>query len=72
MYIKDWKTEVDNVLKIRYYDLLEGNGKISKKVADEKAEAEYEKYQVIQDKNYISDFDTLILETTKIEKTNNR
>ena len=66
--MKDWKTEVDNVLKIRHYDLLESNGKISKKVADEKAEAEYEKYQVIQDKNYISDFDTLILETTKIEK----
>lgn len=68
MYMKDWKTEVDNVLKIRHYDLLEGNGKISKKVADEKAETEYEKYQVIQDKNYISDFDTLILEATKIDK----
>lgn len=66
--MKDWKAEVDNVLKIRHYDLLEGNRKISKKVADKKAEAEYEKYQVIQDKNYISDFDTLILETTKIDK----
>lgn len=72
MYMKDWKTEVDNVLKIRHYDLLDGNGKISKKVADKKAETGYEKYQVIQDKNYISDFDTLILETTKIDKKNNR
>lgn len=72
MYMKDWKTEVDNVLKIRHYDILEGNGKISKKIADEKAENEYEKFQFIQDKNYISDFDALVLETSKLDKKNNR
>ena len=33
----------------------------------EDAMKEYEKYRIIQDKNYISDFDKLILETKEIE-----
>ena len=32
-----------------------------------KAESEYEKYKVIQDNNYISDFDRLLNETKQIE-----
>ena len=36
--------------------------------AIEKAEKEYEKYRVIQDKNYVSDFDKLLLEIKEIEK----
>ena len=38
MYMKDWKKEVDNVLTMRHYNILEGKGKISKKEAYEKAE----------------------------------
>ena len=61
MYMKDWKKEVDNVLTMRHYNILEGKGKISKKEAYEKAEKEYEKYRVFQDKKFVSDFDILIL-----------
>ena len=68
MYMKDWKKEVDNVLILRHYDILEGKGKISKKEADEKAEQEYEKFKMIQDKNFVSDFDELILETESISR----
>ena len=67
MYMKDWKEEVDNVLKMRHYNILEGKGKISKLDADKKASDEYEKFKVKQDKNYISDFDKLTLETKKID-----
>ena len=70
MYMKDWKNEVDTILKLRHYDILEGKGKISKKEADKKAEKEYEKYKVIQDKNFVSDFDVLVLEAENIEKLN--
>lgn len=66
MYMKDWKKEVDTVLSIRHYDILEDKGKISKKEADQKAEKEYEKYKVIQDKKFLSDFDILLLETKNI------
>ena len=67
MYMEDWKEEVNNVLKMRHYKILEGKGKISKLDADKKASKEYEKYKVKQDRNYISDFDKLTLETKKLD-----
>lgn len=66
MYMNDWKKEVDMVLSMRHYDILESKGKISKKEAIKKAESEYEKYKIIQDKNYLSDFDMLIKEANNI------
>ena len=67
MYMNDWKNEVENALKVFHYEVLEGKGKILHKQAVNKAESEYEKYKVIQDKNYISDFDKLLNETKAIE-----
>ena len=67
MYMNDWKNEIENALKLFHYDILEGNGKISHKQAIQKAASEYEKYKVIQDKNYISDFDKLVKETEQLE-----
>ena len=67
MYMNDWKNEVENALKVFHYEVLDGKGKISHKQAVDKAESEYEKYKVIQDKNYISDFDKLLNETKEIE-----
>ena len=67
MYMNDWKNEVENALKVFHYEVLEGKGKISHKQAIDKAESEYEKYKVIQDKNYVSDFDKLLNETKEIE-----
>lgn len=67
MYMEDWKNEVENALKVFHYEVLEGKGKISHKTAIEKAFGEYEKYKVIQDKSFISDFDKLLIETKKIE-----
>ncbi len=67
MYMNDWKNEVENALRVFHYDILEGKGKISHKKAKEKAESEYEKYKVIQDNNYVSDFDRLLNETKQIE-----
>lgn len=60
-----WK----NTLKVLHYDILKGKGKISHKQAKEKAESEYEKYKVIQDNNYVSDFDRLLSETKQIENS---
>lgn len=55
------------MVKYRSYCVLENKGEIPYKKALEKAMKEYEKYRIIQDKNYISDFDKLILETKEIE-----
>ena len=67
MYMEDWKNEVENALKVFHYEVLEGKGKISHKQAITKAENEYEKYKISQDKNYVSDFDKLLNETKQIE-----
>ena len=67
MSMNDWKNEVETSLKLFHYDILEGKGKISNETAKQKAEKEYEKYKVIQDKKFISDFDRLLIETEKIE-----
>ena len=67
MYMNDWKNEVENALKVVHYDVWEGKGSITHKEAIDKAISEYEKYKVIQDKSYVSDFDKLIKETKKIE-----
>ena len=67
MYMNDWKNEVENALKVFHYEVLEGKGNISHKQAILKATSEYEKYKVIQDKNYVSDFDKLLSETKQIK-----
>ena len=67
MYMDDWRIEVENALKVFHYEMLEGKGKISHEMAKDKAFSEYDKYKVIQDKKFISDFDKLIIETKKIE-----
>ena len=67
MGLTTWKNEVENALKVFQYEVLEGKGRISHKQVITKAENEYEKYKVIQDKNYVSDFDRLLNETKQIE-----
>jgi hypothetical protein len=55
--MKDWIVFLDKFLTISDYPILFDKGKISALEAKIKAEAEYEKYRVIQDRDYISDFD---------------
>ncbi len=57
MHMKDWVKKLDAFLQLNEKDILRDNGKISNEIAIALAENEYEKYRVIQDKNYISDFD---------------
>ena len=67
MSMNDWKNEVESSLKLFHYEVLGGKGKISAEKAKQKAENEYEKYKVIQDKKFVSDFDRLLIETEKME-----
>ena len=67
MSMSDWKNEVETSLKLFHYDILDNKGKISSEKAKQKAEGEYEKYKIIQDKKFISDFDKLLIEAEKIE-----
>jgi len=62
MNMKDWTRFLNNFLELSDYPILRDNGKISALKAKLKAENEYEKYRVIQDQTYLSDFDKLLIE----------
>ncbi len=53
----EWGGFLNKFLELSKYPILQDQGKISALKAKLKAEKEYEKYRVIQDENYISDFD---------------
>lgn len=57
MTMADWKKQLDDFLTLYEYDKLDGGGSISAEQAKEKAYAEYDKFRLIQDKDYLSDFD---------------
>ena len=65
--MQEWKDKLEMFLNLNEYNILKDNGKIKREIADKLALDEYEKYRVVQDQKYISDFDELILETKNIE-----
>jgi len=60
MNMQDWIVFLDKFLALSDYPILLDKGKVSALEAKLKAEGEYDKYRVIQDENYISDFDRLL------------
>lgn len=62
--MKDWVQFLDKFLALSDYPILLDKGKLSALEAKIKAEAEYDKFRVIQDHNYISDFDKEIQRIT--------
>lgn len=55
--MEDWKEFLFQHLKANGYEPNDTAGKVSQEEAKDKAYGEYEKYKLIQDKSYISDFD---------------
>ena len=60
MTMEDWKTKLDAFLRFNDAEVLQDKGKITAAIAKEFAESEFEKYRVIQDSLYESDFDKLM------------
>jgi len=60
LYMKDWSKFLENFLQLSNFPILTDKGKVSMLEAKIKAEGEFEKYRVIQDKEYESDFDKAI------------
>jgi hypothetical protein len=57
MTMQDWEERLNGFLTIWDREVLKDNGKISAELAKAKAESEFEKYRIIQDRLYESDFD---------------
>jgi hypothetical protein len=57
MKMADWVSRLDAFLQFNEYQILKDAGKVSHEVAVKLAEKEYDKFRVIQDQNFESDFD---------------
>ena len=57
MTMEDWATRIDAYLSSDERPLLPDSGKVSHEFAKQYAETEFEKYRIIQDKLFSSDFD---------------
>ena len=60
MYMKDWVEKLNAFLQFNERDILEDKGKVTHEIAKAFAEGEYDKFRVIRDANYKSDFDKLM------------
>lgn len=68
MTMKDWIRKLDAFLIFNEYNILKDAGKVRAVVAKKFAEDEFNKFRVIQDKEYESDFDKLVEKTKKGKK----
>ena len=69
MTMEDWANKLDELLKLTDREILQDAGKISHKIACDKAITEFEIYRIIQDKLYESDFDKYLIELEKVERS---
>lgn len=60
MTMQDWAEQIDKFLELDERDILQNVGSISREIANNKALSEFEKYRVMQDRLYKSDFDKMI------------
>ena len=65
MTMADWASKLDAFLQFNDAELLQDKGKVTAAIAKAFAESEFEKYRILQDKEYMSDFDRLLLEKSE-------
>ena len=67
MTMADWASKLDAFLQFNDAEILQDKGKVTAAIAKAFAESEFEKYRLLQDKNYRSDFDRLIEESLQLD-----
>ena len=60
--MQDWESRLNRFIEMFEYGLLKDAGKVSAEIAKLHAETEFEKYRVIQDRLFLSDYDRYLLE----------
>ena len=64
--MEDWEKRLNSFIEMFEYGLLEDAGKVTAEIAKLHAETEFEKYRIIQDRLFESDFDRFILESGEL------
>lgn len=62
MSMEDWAKRLDGFLEFNGNEILTGVGKISAEQAKLHAETEFEKYRIVQDRLFMSDYDKFLIE----------
>lgn len=60
MTMQDWEERLNGFLKLWDRDILKDAGKVSAELAKAHAETEFEKYRIVQDRLFESDFDRVL------------
>lgn len=60
MTMQDWETRLNKFIEATDRDILQDTGKVTAEIAKAHAESEFEKYRIVQDRCYVSDFDVLL------------
>lgn len=60
--MQDWETRLNGFIEMFQYGLLNDTGKVTAEIAKLHAETEFEKYRIVQDRLFVSDFDRFVLE----------
>ena len=60
MTMEDWAKRLDAFLEFTEREILQDSGKVSAELAKAHAESEFEKYRIVQDRLFESDFDRVI------------
>ena len=60
MTMKDWETRLNKFIEATDREILQDAGKVSAEIAKAHAESEFEKYRIIQDRLFESDFDRMV------------
>ncbi len=66
--MQDWESRLHRFIEMFEYGLLKDAGTVSAEIAKLHAETEFEKYRIVQDKLFLSDFDKYMLELEEIDK----
>lgn len=68
MTMEDWSKRLDLFMMADDREVLQDTRKITAEIAKAKAETEFEKYRVVQDRLFMSDFDKYMLELEDRDK----
>jgi len=72
MYMKDWVSKLDAFLKLNEKQILHNAGLVSHEVAEALVLNEFEKYRIVQDRLFESDFDREVKEILEMKKKNKK
>jgi len=61
MTMQDWETRLNRFIEATDREILQDAGKVTAEIAKAHAESEFEKYRIVQDRLFVSDFDAEVM-----------